>query len=101
MSGVSEDISDADAEKILKDLEPLLDELKEALAGATESLEKAANKRDILTRSCSKNCFVGKATGIVEEVSFTLKGVVNGLGAGMSPLSSLPLERETSRRPSC
>ena len=89
MSSVPDDPSDAEADKAAADLEPLVVELTDALAEATALMEKNQAKRSLAPRSCGDACILGKAQGLVVEVTATLRPVISILGASTSPQAAI------------
>jgi len=103
MKGIPEDVSDEEADKAKSDIEPVLEQLKAALAEVTKALEqdqeesKEDEKRWLAARACNDKCLAGKSNAIVAQVAGTLKGVVTGLGAGKS--SKEVSQKHPSRQP--
>jgi len=86
MAATPKNLSEKEAQKVADKIAPQINQLNAALAEAQDAIESQSDKRseNVQAGGCSNSCLLGKANGLVAEISGTLKGVIGILGIGKS-----------------
>lgn len=87
MAATPSTLSAAEKDAVAQQIAPQMKELEAALADATAMINSQSKRSlplAIEARSCSDSCLTGKASGLVAEISGTLKGVIGTLGISKS-----------------